>query len=573
MDDHPTSTADPVATEDAGPSTRRRLVLARHVGLRLVVAVLCSSVLAAPLALSWAVTHTGVHGLIGTSPTTFSLTTRGHTELRLGIAGTVYVPKSRGPLGVIATVEGPGDPGAGDGDLANYVRPEMLELYTGLFHDPERAVKEYVHLVQREFEHQLLLAELTLAGLGGLIMLALSYLLPRQASRSGPRAALMIVLAGAVVLGTTTSLAWVQLAATGGDSAGDGVYELSSLDGTVAAGSTTNSPVIRALLGGALAKSRQLIDRQEAGERAYRAVAERGLAAQAGAMEGPADGETAVMMQSDMHCNITMIRLQTLVVSMLREQYGGDVPALLAIAGDLTTNGTGAEGVCIRDEEAIAVGAPVAAVTGNHESNVSAVQMDEAGMTVLAGSTANLAGVTVLGDGDPSRSELFGKTQLRGDETEEDLGVRLFEEADSGDRPDLVLMHEAYAAETFLGVANVAELIKGQGTLTVPSEDGVRDVPAGAVFYGHWHRSVDPRVLWNSDGSWTLLMELDTSGGAIDTPTIGNFSTPWSQPQQEASFPVVFLDQASGMVTGYQIYSFETDGTATVRPRVDVGVP
>lgn len=68
-------------------------------------------------------------------------------------------------------------------------------------------------------------------------------------------------------------------------------------------------------------------------------------------------------------------------------------------------------------------------------------------------------------------------------------------------------------------------------------------------------------------------MELDTSGGAIDTPTLNNFSTPWSRPSQEASFPVVFLDQETRMVTGYQLYRFATDGTATVLPRVDVGVP
>ncbi len=66
-------------------------------------------------------------------------------------------------------------------------------------------------------------------------------------------------------------------------------------------------------------------------------------------------------------------------------------------------------------------------------------------------------------------------------------------------------------------------------------------------------------------------MELDTTGGAIDAPTINNFSTPWSRPQQEASFPVIFLDEETRLVTGYQIYSFATDGTVTVQPRVDVG--
>lgn len=104
-------------------------------------------------------------------------------------------------------------------------------------------------------------------------------------------------------------------------------------------------------------------------------------------------------------------------------------------------------------------------------------------------------------------------------------------------------------------------------------DDGVRDLPASAVLYGHWHRDVDPRVVWNSDGTWTLVMELNTSGGAIATPTVGHFSTPWSKPQQEASFPVLYLDRESGLVTGYQIYRFATDGTTTVDPRVDVGNP
>jgi hypothetical protein len=80
-------------------------------------------------------------------------------------------------------------------------------------------------------------------------------------------------------------------------------------------------------------------------------------------------------------------------------------------------------------------------------------------------------------------------------------------------------------------------------------------------------------VVWNSDGTWTLVMELNTSGGAIASPTLNHFSTPWSPPQQTASFPVVFLNADSGLVTGYQIYTFGTDGKVTVEPRVEVGSP
>lgn len=565
MDDDP---ARPVP-----PAWRVALVAGRPVVVRAFGCLLIAGLLALPLTFSWAVTHTEVQQKIGTSPTTFSLTTDGHSELRLGIAGTVYVPRAAGPVGLIAQVEGPGDPGAGDGDLANYVRPEMLELYAGLFHDPEAAIEEYVSVVQSEFRNQVLLAETLLAGIGGLVILGLSYLLPFRELRGGPRGRARIGGAIVLTLVATSTLALVQLnSSDAGSGPADGVYSLTALDDTLAAGSTTNSPVLRALLGGALAKSQVLIKRQEEAEASYREAAAAGLEAQRALMTGAREGELAVMMQSDMHCNITMIRLQARVWSMLQEQFDSDAPRLMAITGDLTTNGTAAEGTCIRDERDIVVDAPVVAVTGNHESEVSAEQMRDAGMTVLDGSTEEIEGVRLLGDGDPARSELFGGTALRGDETQQDVGQRLYEEAQDGDRPDLVLVHEAYAAQAFLDVGAMRSFMAAAGSPTDPIDDDVRDAPAAAVFFGHWHESVPPRVVWNDDGSWTLVMELDTTGGAVDTPTITNFSTPWTSPRQTASFPVVFLDEERRLVTGYQIYRFEPDGDVVVEPRVDVGL-
>ena len=432
--------------------------------------------------------------------------------------------------------------------------------------------------MEHEFRRQFLLAAVALAAGGGSTVFALSYLLPVRRPLRTRRERAKIGVAGILVLGMTCTVAWVQLAES--DSAGgpeEGNYALAVLDETLADGSTTDSPVLLALLGGALNKAQVLVERQEQQERDYRDLAEQGLIDQAPLMTGPRDGEVAVMMQSDMHCNTTMIRLQSQIFSTLRERFGEAVPSLLAITGDLTTNGTAAEGVCVRDEAAITDGGPIAAVTGNHESDVSEQQMDEAGMTVLDGSTEEIGGVRVLGDGDPSRSELFGETRPRGEETQAGLGERLAAEAADGDRPDLVLVHEAYAAQAFLDIESVDALMQSEPeSLTEPpddpADDTVDDVPTSAVFYGHWHRSIEPRVLWNSDGTWTLLMELDTTGGAIDSPTINNFSTPWSQPAQEASFPVVFLDEESRLVTGYQLYSFDTNGAVVVSPRVDVGL-
>ena len=560
----------------SGLSRYIRLAAARPVArvfLRLVVAVLVAAFVAVPVAAAWAVTQTRVEATVGITPVTFALQPVPHSEVRLGVPGTVYLPISRGPFGVVATVDGPGEPAAGDGDLATYVSPDMLELYTGLFHDPGPAIATYVDLLKSALIHRFLVVELVLALLGGLAWSVVAVVRPRRSpdreTHPGARTAVAVTIA----LVASSTLAVLQLHADRADAAqASGRYPLPVLDGTPAQGSSTNSPLLRVLLGGAVPKVRKLVGRQEQAERDYRATAQAGLTRQVSLMEGPRSGETAVLMQSDMHCNTTMIRLQTKVASMLHARFGTKAPALMAVSGDLTTNGTAAEGGCIEDESAIMGGGPVAAVTGNHESDVSADQMRAAGMTVLDGSTAEVAGVSVLGDGDPTRTELFGGTKLRGDESEAAMGSRLYEQARE-DHPELVLVHEAYAAEAFVGTTGMTDFLEGRGSATTPYDDGVRDLPAGALFYGHWHRSIEPRVVWNDDGTWTLVMELDTSGGAIDTPTIGHFSTPWSRPQQEASFPVVFLDRDRGLVTGYQIYSFATDGTTTVQPRVDVGLP
>ncbi|MBS46092.1 MAG: hypothetical protein CMH83_23520 [Nocardioides sp.] len=542
--------------------------------------MLVAAVVALPLALAWGLLRTEVEATVGTAPVTLTPTVSGTSELRLGLAGTIYVPQARGPLGLSVAVDGPGDPGAGSGDLADYVSPAMLRLYTGLFRDPAAAVDGYVDLVTAELRRQVVTAEVVLALVGGTGAWLLGGLLPRR--REVTRRGLRTVGAVGLALVTTTGLAVVAVRGEA-TTAGSGTYPLTALRGTALDGSTTDSPIVRAIAGGALRKSQALLARQEERAAQFRADAIASVEAQTDLMDGPREGETAVLVQSDMHCNTTMIAFQRRVVELLREQHGGDVPALMAVTGDLTTNGTAAERTCIDAEAGIAGDAPVVAVTGNHESGTSEDQMRDAGMTVLDGDTATVGGVRVLGDGDPARSELFGDTRLRGTETQAEVGARLRGVAeDAGDdRPSLLLVHEAYAAAGFLDVDDVRPVLADAYDLETsggrlepdadPDADGVPDVPAGVVLYGHWHRDVPPRLLTNSDGTWSLLMELDTSGGAIDEPTISSFSVPWGQPQQSASFPVLFLDDESGLVTGYQRYTVDTDATVTVSSRVEVG--
>ncbi len=194
----------------------------------------------------------------------------------------------------------------------------MLELYAGLFHDPEAAVEEYVALVEDELRHQLAISLLFIAGLGGLSLYAITELLPRRKNEERPSDRVRLAVAGVLVLGMTTGVGWANLLGSeGGRGPTAGQYRLPVLDDTIAEGGTTDSAVIRALLGGALEKAKQLVDRQEEQEESFRDTALAELAGLADEMEGPRTGEVAVVMQSDMHCNTTMIRVQREVVAML----------------------------------------------------------------------------------------------------------------------------------------------------------------------------------------------------------------------------------------------------------------
>ncbi len=556
------------------PRTRRMTAL----GVRVALCLLAAAVIALPLALERGVERAQVRDTVGLVPARLTLTGSSESELRLGILGTIRFPVSRGPLGISITADGAPTTPSGDGGIASYFSPEMLKVYGGLFHDPGQAIRGYVDQLVDELQRQTVIAELIYTGVGGAVLFVASRLVDPALQRRVAQRPVAAAAAGmALALVVSSGLAWFEFrewARGPAPFAASNLYPLPSLNGTLVQGAVTDSPVLHLAIEDAIPKVEKLIDRQESRTHRYESAARRQLAAAQPSMAAPRPNEVAVMMQSDMHCNAAMISLQRRVVDMLNTRFGAGTVSLLAISGDLTTNGTAAEGDCIGNEAAIAGDAPVAAVTGNHESEVSVRQMKSAGMHVLTGSTEDLDGTTVLGAGDPNRTEMFGATSLRGDATEESVGADTFRTA-TGDHPDLVLLHEGYAVQSFIGkdVRSMPEFLNARGSATEWWKDGVRDLPTSAIFYGHWHRNVEPRVVWNSDGSWTLVMELNTSGGAIASPTLNHFSTPWSKPQQLASFPVVFKDRDSHLVTGYQLYSFAPDGTVTVAPRVEVGTP
>ncbi len=255
--------------------------------VRLLDCVLVAAVVAAPLAVAWAVTRTSVHETVGITPTTFSFTTEGQSELRLGIAGTVYLPVARGPLGVVARVDGPGDPEAGNGDLASYVTPQMLQLYSGLFHDPGLGHRRRTSTGSpTELVRELVRAELVLAALGGVGLFVVVSLRPRDPTvdRRRWRPRLVGAVAVAVVATSTVGCRGRPRHPTRYDGRGRRLRARRSLDGTAAAGSHHQQPgAARCCSAARCRKVAALVDAQEAGVRAYEAaVAEQGLRDQAG---------------------------------------------------------------------------------------------------------------------------------------------------------------------------------------------------------------------------------------------------------------------------------------------------
>lgn len=553
--------------------TERLLPVVRLLGGYLL-AVLAVAAATLPISVERGIENAVVRETIGVVPATLTLTGTSNSRLELGIVGSLTLPLARGPFGVRATVDGPPATVSGSEAVASYFSPELVQVYSGLFHDADAATQAYVDEIVDELLAETFKAMLVFSLPGGLaVLLLLRVLDPRLRDRLRRHRAAGVVLAlvgGFVISG---AVSWVEFRQwPGSQDPPRTAYSLPTLNGTAVEGAVTDSALLRLAIEDAIPKIRSLVDRQDAQTERFIASASDQLELLSPFVVGPRSNEVAVMMQSDMHCNAAMIDLQRRVVQLLNERYGEGTVSLLAITGDHTTNGTAAEGTCIRREAAIAEGAPIASVAGNHESELTSQQMRDAGMTVLEGETQELGGVRVLGDEDPARTELFGPTRLRGEVTQEDVGAAMYERA-LEDEPQLVLAHEGYAIEAFLGegVDDMRAFLEDRGSATEPWEDGIRDLPASAVFYGHWHRDVPPRVVWNSDGTWTLVMELNTSGGAIATPTIGRFSTPWSAPQQRASFPVVFLDRETGLVTGYQRYVFDPDGTVEVEPLVTIG--
>jgi hypothetical protein len=275
-----------------------------------------------------------------------------------------------------------------------------------------------------------------------------------------------------------------------------------------------------------------------------------------------------------MHSNADMIKVYRQLVAEVNDSYGEGTLQVALFDGDQAYGGAA-------DKSAVDNMAKIAArsyaVVGNHDSHLTIQQMRDAGMTVLSGPAVDIGnGLSAVGVIDPNLTKqgaLFVADNVQrpgtGDMTEKEAGEILKQRVDSSD-PTIAMAHEPEALEPLLQIPDMTKdgmtnWFAGDQRLADPDagdhpDDGVPDLEASAVAYGHWHREFHYRVVGNSDGTWSVVMELGTAGGVSPVQSLSHFSTPQTIPGKRASAAIMVVNNDSGLVTAVQELSTDRDG-------------
>jgi hypothetical protein len=532
-------------------------------------------------------------------------TGNGTSSLQTGIFGDYYAPVDKDGIGITAEMKD--IPGGGSGSIRDLFSPQFVDVVTNLYHEPKRSVDVYAELLKKDAQSK---GNLFFGmGMLGLSVLALGPLAMRKDWRETLKQhqkATAAVGVGVFAIGLALSNGSAHDMRDGWakDSPHpEKAYPIKGLDGSFLEGTSTSNQALQLATNEAVPFFKKNRDRQEAATNEFVDAASQSILLQRGKMTGPREGEVADISTADIHSSQAMIRVMSLLHDTWTQEWGTDAIKDITISGDLTTGVGAAEGVFIEDIAEIGKGpdddsdtddTPIVAVSGDHEVPVNIDQMIEADVTNPDMHVETVGDTTFLGANDTAQKDVGGtKTnQPIGGVDEHELGQQVREIADK-ENPDVTLLHEGYAAASFLGIdkkyritgaAAMHTFLMNNGQhdiyLTHYRNDGIPNVPTKKVRYGHWHAEEPVHTIWNEEWvdsntatiTWTTVEELNTAGGAIGNPTVNKFSLPWYPPLQDAVVRVNFSNAESGLTTGYQEYTFHPDGSLTISPRIEIGL-
>lgn len=251
-----------------------------------------------------------------------------------------------------------------------------------------------------------------------------------------------------------------------------------------------------------------------------------------------ADPESLVtfVLVSDLHCNVGMAP----VISAAVELSGAQV---VLDAGDTTVNGTVVERYCVTafmNAYRSGGASEVVFASGNHDSATTAEQYRAVGATVLAGEVVQVAGVDVLGDGDPLETRIGQGTRRAGEESTADAGHRLADLACERAEPvPIMLVH----------------------TPTLGGESLARGC-AVAQLSGHMHTWFGPQRV----DQGVRLVNGSTAGAVSGQPTVGPLGG-------TATIAVLRVSPEYGLVVDYQKIAVDPSGEAEVGWRMPFPLP
>lgn len=550
--------------------TRLRVRSTARWVLRWVACVLAAGAISTPWALERAIETASFEDRVGTLPVRVGLAHNGYTTLDTGLLGEVYWRRT-GPFGFGAELRSTGPPVA-DGTLASYVSPAFVRANTRFLEDPDAFARVYGMELREDVVDGTIQAALIAGVLGGSLLTVGWHL-----SGAVSRRTRVAVGCGALALGAAGSvtLAALEFRTWEGNEPIEQSYPLSGR--TDLAFSSRQSREIAVQIQPFIEKNTARIrERTARYEAAAIASLEQQLALSAARL-APRQSEVIVIAEADPQGSLVGTRVRRALYAELLERMPEEALVLRTVAGDVTSNGTIAERAFVVDESSASLDLPVVAAKGDHDTDVTVDQLESEGIIVPDTEVVDVSALRVASARDPAFKALFGGLVVNeSGTTEEESGTALRAVVDDESGPVYVVVHQPRAVEGYLGVD--LDDVRARGTsLTLPVDEGLPDIPAGVITYGHLHDAAGPWVVWNTDDAdavtWTVVTQLGTAGGVEETPTFNRFSTPFSTPLKTLSVQLQYLNPETGLQTGLIPISIATDGTATIGQRVDVGLP
>ncbi|MDF1601946.1 hypothetical protein [Nocardioides sp. YIM 152315] len=548
-----------------------------RIGLRWLAWVLVGVVVSLPLAAERAVEHARIDDRLGTLPVQVRLAHNGYTTLDTGILGKLYWQRT-GALGFGASLRSTGPPIAG-GTLASYVSPKFVSANARFLESPDRLAATY----GAEMRRQVVVTGVWYAVIGGLLVGTVLFAgASAGAARRRSRRVRWIAGTAVVVIaaGCSTTAAVIEFRHWDGSQVAERSYPMPTRPELSFSSPQTReiAEQVRPFIEKNTTRIRERNSRYE--ETSATSVREQ-LADHLSSL-APREGEEIVIAEADPQGSEVGTDVRRDLYAALADALDAagadpDSVVLRTIAGDISSNGTVAEKDFVHDEVAASSDIPVVAAKGDHDTDVTVDQLLDAGATVPDTEVVDAAGLRIASARDPAFKALFGGLVVNDSgTTEEETGAALREVVDDEDAGSVVVvLHQPRAVDGYLEGELEAAKLAGD-SLTTPVDDGVPDLPPGIITYGHLHDPAGPWVIWNTDGdevTWTVVTQLGTAGGVEENPTFNRFSTPFSTPLKALSVQLQYVNVESGLQTGYLPISFATDGTATVGPRTEVGLP